>query len=135
MKNDVLEKLEKLAEKISKAGVNISKDNINKDYIIGNGYADSIVVRSDSGYEAIYIGNIEGDSTDGYMCLYTSNTSTRNSFPKKDVLVKLLTKVLNKEPLEEGEGKASYHDWDRYGKLEKQLDYFSHVVSSISGIK
>lgn len=127
-------KLQTLAEKISRAGRVISKSNISKDYIVGEGYTGSIIVTSDSGYEAIYIGNLDNKNTDGYMCLYTNNTSKRNSFPKESTITKLLEQVLKREKLETGEGKAAYYDWKEFGGMEKQLTYFSKIVSKLAGI-
>lgn len=134
MDDNTTKKLQILAEKISRAGRIISSDNISKDYIIGDGYAHSIIVTSDGGYEAIYIGNLEGKSTDGYMCLYTKNTPKRNSFPDESTIIKLLSKVLKKEKLKTGEGKAAYYDWEEFGGMEKQINYFSKIVSTLSGI-
>jgi len=134
MDNNYISKLQKLAEKISKAGSIISKDRISKDYIIGEGYTNSIIVRSDSGYEAIYIGNIDGNNIDGYMCLYTNNTHKRNSFPNKNTIAEFLEKVLKKEKLEIGEGKAAYFDWKEFGGIEKQLNYFSEIIRKLAGI-
>jgi len=133
MNSNYANKIKILAAMISKAGCIVSKDPIKKDLIIGDGYAHSIIVRSDSGYEAIYIGNLEGGNTDGYMCLYTNNTPKRNSFPDKNVIAELLEKVLKKKKLEVGEGKAAYYDWEEFGGMEKQLTYFSEIVGKLVG--
>lgn len=124
------EKLKVLAGAISRAGRIVAKDNIAKDYIVGDGCR----VTSDGGYEAIYIGNLDGGNTDGYMCLYTNNTPQRNSFPSKEEIAKLLYQILNKKILETGEGKANYFDWYEFGGMEKQLNYFSKVVSKLAGV-
>ena len=52
-----MSKIYELAKKIKEAGRIIAEDDINKDYYI-DGYMsdDTIIVTSDSGYEAIYIG-------------------------------------------------------------------------------
>ena len=54
-----MSKIYELAKKIKEAGRIIAEDDINKDYYI-DGYMsdDTIIVTSDSGYEAIYIGSI-----------------------------------------------------------------------------
>lgn len=44
----------------------------------------------------------------------------------------LLWKVVRKEMLEIGEGKASYFEWDCYQPIEKQLGYFSKVVLKVA---
>lgn len=134
MNGAINKKIEHLAEEISRAGRIIAKDSIAKEYNLGEYDKDTIIVRSDSGYEAIYVGNIEGKNKDGYMCLYTNNTSKRNSYPSKDEIIELLMKVLNEERLEEGDGKAAYYDWEDFGCIEKQLKYFSKVVRKMSGL-
>lgn len=124
-------KLLELAKDISKAGKEIAGDKICKDYFIGYG-RNRITVTSDSGYEAILIGDAGGN--DGYMYLYTNNTEKRNSFPSAREIAKLLEAVANKERLPEGEGKAAYHDWEIFGGLEKQLEYFSRVVKNLADL-
>lgn len=119
-----------LAKRISKAGKIIAKDSYNKDFYIG-GYKerDNIIVTSDSGYEAIYIGTIANvPNSRGYMCLYTNNTPQRNSFPSVDEIALLLESVINKEKLIEGEGKAAYFIWEQFGNMDNQLEYFAEVV-------
>lgn len=51
-----MSKIYELAKKIKEAGRIIAEDDINKDYYI-DGYMsdDTIIVTSDSGYEAIFI--------------------------------------------------------------------------------
>ena len=126
-------KLLELARDISRAGKEIAYDNICKDYRIGYG-RNIITVTSDSGYEAIYIGDTRSPCKDGYMCLYTNNTEKRNSFPRIRALAKLLEAVANKEKLPEGEGKASYYDWEEFGGMHKQLEYFSRVVKNLADL-
>lgn len=133
--NNIKEKIEKLASNISRAGRVISKDSINKYYTVAQDGDDCIEVTSDSGYESICIGNIISKDSKGYMYLYSNNTSERNSFPKEKEIAELLEKVLNKEKLETGEGKASYFDWEQFGGIEKQLDYFSELVKKFARIK
>lgn len=126
-------KLLELARDISRVGKEIAYDDICKDYRIGYG-RNVITVISDSGYEAIYIGDTCCSCQDGYMCLYTNNTDKRNSFPRIRELAKLLEAVANKEKLPEGEGKAAYYDWEEFGGMEKQLEYFSRVVKSLADL-
>ena len=61
-----MSKIYELAKKIKEAGRIIAEDDINKDYYI-DGYMsdDTIIVTSDSGYEAIYIGSMFSDSKKG----------------------------------------------------------------------
>lgn len=126
-----------LAKKISKAGKIISKDSYNKDFYIG-GYKerDNIIVTSDGEYEAIYIGTIANvPKSRGYMCLYTNNTSQRNSYPSIDEITSLLKKVRKKEKLIEGEGKAAYFNWEEFGSMDDQLEYFAEVVCKMTNSK
>lgn len=124
-------RLLELAKNISKAGKDVARDSKNKDYVIGHG-RNLITVTSDSGYEAILIGDAGGN--DGYMCLYTNNTEKRNSFPAVRKIAKLLEAVANKERLPEGEGRAAYYDWEIFGGLEKHLEYFSRVVKNMADL-
>lgn len=125
-------KLLKLAGDISRAGRDIAYDKICKDYYIGYG-RNLVTVVSDSGYEAIYIGD-SCSCKDGYMCLYTNNTEKRNSFPRVRELAELLKAVSEGEKLPEGEGKAAYYDWPEFGGMEKQLEYFSRVVKNLADL-
>lgn len=127
-------KLNKLAKEIARAGQIIARDEIEKEYNLGYSLADTIIVKSDSGYEAIYIGDISKGSTSGYMCLYTNNTEKRNSYPKTDKITELLKNVVAKKKLPTGEGKAAYFDWDEFGGMKKQMDYFSRVICKMAGI-
>lgn len=122
-----------LAKDISRAGREIAHDNINKDYRIGY-RRNMITVTSDSGYEAILIGDAGRSCKDGYMCLYTNNTEKSNSFPSARELAKLLEAVAEGKKLPEGEGKAAYYDWPEFGGMEKQLEYFSRVVKNLADL-
>lgn len=121
-----------LARDISRAGKEIANDDINKEYRIGYG-RNKIIITSDSGYEAIHIGD-SCSCKDGYMCLYTNNTEKRNSFPRVRELAKLLKAVSEGEKLPEGEEKAAYYDWPEFGGMEKQLEYFSRVVKNLADL-
>lgn len=121
-----------LARKISAAGKMISKDSINKFYYLEPGNKDSIYVISDSGFESIVIGDTSSSDSRGYMYLYYNNTSKRNSYPSIKEIARLLEDVFNKTPLETGEGKAAYCNWEQYGNLELQREYFSEIVSRMA---
>ena len=127
-------KLLELARDISRAGKEIAYDRICKNYRIGYG-RNIITVTSDSGYEAICIGDTCLPHRKGYMCLHTNNTEKKNSFPRIRELAKLLEAVANKEKLPEGEGKAAYYDWEEFGGMEKQLEYFSRVVKNLANLR
>ena len=68
-----MSKIYELAKKIKEAGRIIAEDDINKDYYI-DGYMsdDTIIVTSDSGYEAIYIGSILKESL--YVLIYEQHS-------------------------------------------------------------
>ena len=123
-----------LAREISRAGKNIAGDAINKDYHVVSNLHGEITVTSDSGFEAITIGNVEPGNRDGFMYLFFQNTSKRNSYPSAKKIAALLRQVVQGERLPEGEGKATYHDWEKYGGMEQQLSYFSKLVCELAGI-
>lgn len=134
MYNSANEKLITLAKKIVKAGKDIAKDEINKEYCAAHSSDGTITVISDSGFEAILIGNDERGSRDGYMYLYFKNTSQTNSFPSSKAIAKLLMQVVLEFPLPQGKGTAAYHDWPEYGGIPKQLHYFSELVQTFAGL-
>lgn len=115
-----------LAKRIKRAGKEIAKDHINKDYLLECTYRDTIIVRSDSGFEAIIIGDIDRNDM-SYMYLYYNNTSKENSYPTQTVLARLLKSVAEKQMLEEKEGKAAYCFCEDVEK-DIQLEYFANIV-------
>lgn len=127
-------KIRCLAKSIRSAGKEIARDSINKDYLLEGRYKDTIYVTSDSGYESIVIGDTSYNTSKGYMLLYTNNTPKVDSFPSVAAITKLLWKVIRKEKLEEGEGKAAYHPWDCYQSIERQLEYFAEVVVRVAEV-
>ncbi len=130
-----MSKIYELAQKIKEAGRIIAKDDIDKDYYInGDRSNDTIIVTSDSGYEAIYIVSTFSDSKKGYMCLYTNDTSKRNSYPSTKEIARLLALVAKGEKLPEGEGKAAYFHSGK-DDLQKQLKYFADVVCKMADIE
>ena len=119
-----------LAKRIKYAGKEIAKDHINKDYLLECTYRDTIIVRSDSGFEAIIIGDIDRNDI-GYMYLYYNNTSKRNSYPTQTELTKLLKSVAEKQMIEEGEGNAAYCFYDNVDR-DTQLEYFANIVKRMA---
>ena len=87
-------------------------------------------MRSDSGFEAIIIGDIDRNDI-GYMYLYYNNTSKRNSYPTQTELTKLLKSVAEKQMIEEGEGKAAYCFYDNVDR-DTQLEYFANIVKRMA---
>lgn len=131
-KGDQTKKLTMLAKKIKQAGKKIAEDEINKSYVLDE-YEDygTIIVISDSGFEAILIGNVERNYKYGFMYLYAAESGKRNSFPSIKQIAELLELVLKKEKIPSG----IYHEWDEMNSIEKQLNYFSRIVSRMAGIK
>ena len=128
------EQLNELAKRITKAGRKIARDQIAKIMHLEDKEYNTIYVVSDSGFEAIVIGDTRRRSTNGFMYLYWNNTPVRNSYPATKEVATLLRRVINRERLEEGEGKADYNDWPEYGGIDKQLEYFSMIVSCMAAI-
>lgn len=129
-----MENYEKLARMISKAGKVIAKESCAKEYFLESNHSDTIFVTSDSGFEAIVIGDVYG-KVNGYMYLYYNNTPKRNSYPPVKVIAEQLEKIANEEALETGEGKAAYFDLKEYGNLEKQKKYFADIVKRMATIR
>ena len=95
---------------------------------------DTIIVTSDSGYEAIYIGSIFSDSKKAYMCLYTNNTPKRNSYPSTKEIARLLTLVVKGEKLPEGEGKAALNISLKRLMLRMRNIFIKIVIVKTAGI-
>lgn len=89
-----------------------------------------ITVENDAEFKAIIIGNTKGMSKSrGYMYLFYTND--RNvPFPTIKEIERRLKIVANKEVLIDED--ASYYDWEEYGSLEKQREYFSEIITKAS---
>jgi len=128
-------KIMKLAKEIEVAVREVGNSPIYKECIIGEGYADSIVVASLEGFRCIAIGNLEPEETDGFMFLIGNVTKNKGiSDPYADDIAVLLQKVIDMEKLDEGDGKARYFVNPKYGEMKKQLNYFSKIVKDLAGI-
>lgn len=128
------QKLMKLAKKISRAGKEIARDEINKEFQVVHGIHGEISVISDSGFEAVMIGDVAPGNGNGFMYLFHKNTPIRNSFPSAEKIAALLRQVVLKHRLPEGEGAAAYHDWPEYGGMDRQICYYSELVCGLAGI-
>lgn len=86
-----------------------------------------ITVENDAEFKAIIIGDTTNNSKSrGYMYLFYTND--RNiPFPSIKEIERRLRIVANKEILDGDD--VGYHDWDRYGSLEKQREYFSEIIT------
>lgn len=120
----------KLAKRIKQAGKEIAEDHINKDYLLEGTYRDSIVVKSDSGFEAIIIGDRERNNM-GYLYLYYNATPKRNSFPSQTEIARLLKMVAEKQMLGQGKEKSAYCFCTGV-KKEEQLEYFASIVKRMA---
>lgn len=85
-----------------------------------------ITVENDAGFRAIIIGDTRGMcKLRGYMYLfYTSDDNV--PFPTIKEIERRLKIVANKEILTDED--ADYFDWEKYGSLEKQREYFSEII-------
>lgn len=113
-----------------KAGYNdLKKDTVYKLYNVT--YNDKlgtseITVENDAGFRAIIIGDTRGMcKSRGYMYLFYTNDNNV-PFPTIKEIDRRLKIVANKEILTDEN--ADYFDWEKYGSLEKQRDYFSEII-------
>lgn len=113
-----------------KAGYNdLKKDTTYKLYnVIWNNKLETseITVENDAEFKAIIIGNTRGMSKSrGYMYLFYTNDRSI-PFPTIKEIERRLKIVADKEILTDED--ASYYDWEEYGSLEKQREYFSEII-------
>ena len=118
-----------LARKIKAAYEDLKKDTIYKIYnITWNDELETseITVENDSGFRAIIIGNTNGGKKSrGYMYLFYTNDDNV-SFPTIKEIERRLKIVAAKEVLTGDD--VSYYDWEEYGTLKKQREYFSEII-------
>ncbi len=124
-----MRKFEKLARKTKDAYVDLSKDRRYKLYNVcwnDDLQVSEITVENDAGFKAIIIGNTNGKSgSRGYMYLFYTNDNSKK-FPSIKEIERRLRIVADKEILTEED--AAYFDWEEYGTLEKQREYFSEII-------
>lgn len=117
-----------------KAGYNdLKKNTVYKlHYVTWNDKlgTSEITVENDAEFKAIIIGDTRGMSKSrGYMYLFYTND--RNApFPTVKEIECRLKIVANKKILTNED--AKYFDWDEYGSLKKQRDYFSEIIIKAS---
>lgn len=111
-----------LARNIKNSYNDLKKDEICKVFNV----TSEIVVENDASFKAIIIGNTNGMSKlRGYMYLfYTNDRAVR--FPSIKEIERRLKMVANKEIITDED--ADYFDWDEYGSLELQREYFSEII-------
>lgn len=118
-----------LAKKIKSAYKELKQDKVCKLFnVIWNDDlgTSEITVENDAGFRAIIIGNTSGTKTSrGYMHLFYTNDDTE-SFPTIKEIEHRLKAVANQEILTDKN--AYYFDWEQYGSLEKQREYFSEII-------
>lgn len=117
-----------LARKIKNAYKELGKDEVYKLYnVMWNDELDisEITVGNDVGFRAVIIGNTSGTKSRGYMYLFYTNDDSE-VFPTVRELARRLKAVAAQEVLTDEN--ADYFDWEEYGSLEKQREYFSEIV-------
>lgn len=118
-----------LARKIKNAYKELGKDEVYKLYnVMWNDELDisEITVGNDVGFRAVIIGNTSGvTESRGYMYLFYTNDDSE-VFPTVRELARRLKAVAAQEVLTDEN--ADYFDWEEYGSLEKQREYFSEII-------
>lgn len=117
-----------LARKIKNAYKELRKDEVCKLYnVVWNDELDvsEITVENDAGFRAVIIGNTSGTKSRGYMYLFYTNDDSE-VFPTVRELARRLKAVAAQEVLTDEN--ADYFDWEEYGSLEKQREYFSEII-------
>lgn len=129
-----LENKIRLATKIRESYDYLKRNPINKEIRvtwnqhIGTGISEISVV-NDAGFKAIIIGDTRNvKESRGYMYLFYSNDDTEK-FPSISEILRRLQIVANKEIL--SDSTVAYHDWQEYGSLEKQREYFAEIINRI----
>ena len=119
----------KLAKRIHAGYNKLKKNEIDKLYYVTWNSAletSEITVENDAGFKAIIIGNTDGMSKSrGFMYLFYTNDDNV-PFPTIEEIERRLKIVANKEVLTDED--ADYNDWEEYGSLEKQREYFSEII-------
>ena len=111
-----------LARNIKNSYNDLKKDEICKVFNV----TSEIVVENDASFKAIIIGNTNGMSKSrGYMYLFCANDRAVR-FPSIKEIERRLKMVANKEIITDED--ADYFDWDEYGSLELQREYFSEII-------
>lgn len=119
----------KLAKEIKDGYNNLKKNIMYKSYYVtwnDELETSEIKVENDSGFKAIIIGNTRNiPESRGYMYLFYTND--RNvPFPTIKEIERRLRIVAGKKVLTDDD--AKYFDWEEYGSLEKQREYFSEII-------
>ena len=119
----------KLARKIKNGYNKLKKDTTFKLYhVTWNSKLDTseITVENDAEFKAIIIGNTRNvPESRGYMYLFYTND--RNvPFPAIEEIERRLKIVASKEIVTDND--ADYYDWEEYGSLEEQREYFSEII-------
>lgn len=115
-----------LARAIRKGYNELKNNSIYKLYTV----TPEIIVENDAGFKAVIIGNIKSTpQSRGYMYLFYANDTddTEIPFPTAKEIERRLKIVANKGILDDAD--ADYFDWEEYGTLEKQREYFSEIVT------
>lgn len=85
-----------------------------------------ISVVNDAEFKVIIIGSTQNLTTSrGYMYLFYTNDS-KVLFPSVKEIIRRLKIVASGEKLTDQD--AEYFDWEEYGSLEMQRNYFSEII-------
>lgn len=118
----------KLAKEIKNGYSDLKKNETYKLYHVtyNNELETSeITVENDAEFKAIIIGNTRNmPESRGYMYLFYTNDRSV-SFPTIKEIERRLKIVADKKILTDD---AEYFDWEKYGSLEKQREYFSEII-------
>ena len=119
----------KLAKKIKEGYNDLKKDTTYKLYHVAwNNELETseIIIENDAEFKAIIIGNTRNmPESRGYMYLFYTNDRSV-PFPTIKEIERRLKIVADKKILIDGD--AEYFDWEEYGSLEKQREYFSEII-------
>lgn len=140
--------LSKLAQLMKLMAKDVSKEDAwwkEENVSVALGIEDesmNIIVRDDSGYRAIFIGDVRGQSVaerneNGYMIPYSENDSYNKGkhkwkyrcFPPQKDLEKLLQKIVDKEPLIPlDKNNCDSDDYWYSSRTDASLKFFSDTV-------
>lgn len=121
----------KLARKIKDAYNYLKKNTVYKLYrVTWNQELETseITVENDAQFKAIIIGNtMNVPESRGYMYLFYADDRSV-PFPSIKEIERRLKIVADKGILSDDD--AAYYDWEQYGSLEKQREYFSEIITN-----
>lgn len=85
-----------------------------------------ITIENDEGFTGIRIGDCESVRQRGFMFLFCTDNNMQ--FPTIQEIERRLKQVANQEVLTDED--VAYFDWEEYGSLAKQREYFAEVIKN-----